>query len=183
MQETNEKLILTFENVYKENSYKGYQIDDLTDFKSESVDEKMVDIKEDIIANIKKYLNIETDKSSLIYKDKESIVEGVFPLDYTIEKVDVVFHDHYTYDDYKHDNSLYIDMYEDHCFKIENKYYEELDDDMSQEQIDVLEDALHEETQEFIANTRGYIANESACFISNYYYTVDVAITLTKSIF
>ncbi|QIR75260.1 hypothetical protein FA592_03060 [Sulfurospirillum diekertiae] len=182
MQETNEKLILTFENVYKENSYRGYQIDDLTDFKSESIDVEMEDIKEDIIANIKAYLNIENNTSSFIYNDIETILEGDFLLDYTIETVDVVFHDHYTYDDYKHDNSLYIDMYEDHCLKIENKY-EELDHDISQEQMDVFEDALHEETQEFIDNTSSYIANEGAYFISNYYYTVDVVITLTKSIF
>ncbi len=182
MQESNEKLILTFENVYKEDSYRGYQIHDLTDFKSGSVDGEMEDIKEDIIANVKKYLNIETNKSSFIYNDIETILEGDFPLDYTIEKVDVVFHDHYTYDSYKHDDAMYIDMYEDHCSKIENKY-EELDDDMSQEQIDAFDDALHKETQEFIDNTRGYIANEATCFISNYCYTVDVAITLKKFIF
>ncbi|WP_067175165.1 hypothetical protein [Sulfurospirillum sp. UCH001] len=182
MQESNETLILTFENVYKENSYRGYQIHDLTEFKSESIDGEMEDIKEDIIANVKKYLNIETNKSSFIYNDIETILEGDFPLDYTIEKVDVVFHDHYAYDSYKHDDAMYIDMYEDHCSKIENKY-EELDDDMSQGQIDVFDDALHEETQEFIDNTRGYIANEEACYLSNYYYTVDVQITLTKAIF
>lgn len=182
MQETNEELILMFENVYKENSYRDDQIHDLTDFKSDCVDWEMEDIKEDIIANIKNYLNIVTDKSSFTYNEIEITLEGNFPLDYTIEKVDVIFHDHYTYDSYKHDNALYVDIYEDHCSQMENKY-EELDDDASQEQMDAFDDALHEETQEFIANTRSYIANESACFISNYYYTVDVAVTLTKSMF
>ena len=57
MQETNEKLILTFENVYKENSYKDYPIHDLTDLKSDCLDGEMEYIKEDIIANIKNYLN------------------------------------------------------------------------------------------------------------------------------
>lgn len=178
MQETNKKLILTFENVYKENSYRGYQIHDLTDFKSEGIDVEMEDIKEDIIANIKAYLNIENNKSSLIYNDMETMLEGDFPLDYTIEKVDVFFHDHYTYDSYLKDNSLCTDMYEDHCFKIENKY-EQLDEVMSQKKLD----ALHDETQKFIANTESYIANEATCFISNYYYTVDVIITLARSIF
>lgn len=177
MQETNEKLILTFENVYKENRYRGYQIHDLTDFKSESIDGEMVDKKEDIIANIKNYLNIETDKSLFIYNEVETILEGNLSLDYTIEKVDVVFHDHYTYDDYKHNNSLYIDMYEDHCFKIENQHAQ-LDNEMGEEE----RDTLHDETQEFIVNTENCIANEEKCFISNYYYTVDVIVMLTKAI-
>lgn len=182
MQEAAKELILTFENIYQQDSYKSYHIHDLTDFKSEGVDDEMDDIKEDILTNIKDYLHIETVKCKFTYKDKESLLEGIFPLAYTIENVNVVFHDHYTYDSYKNDDSLYIDMYEHHCSQMENKY-DELYFDIGEEQMDVLEKTLHEETQEFVGNTRNYITNESTCFISNYYYSVNVVITLTTSRF
>lgn len=178
MVETNEKFTLIFENVYKEDSYTSYQIHDLTDFKSESIDREMNDIKEDIMTNVKNYLKIEANQSTFIYNEIKSIVEGECAFDYTIEKVDVSFRDHYTYDSYLKDNALCTDMYEDHYFKIETKY-EQLAEVMSQKKLD----ALHDETQELIANTEDYIANEAVCFMSNYYYTVDVVIILTKSIF
>jgi len=184
MQESNENLILTFKNIYKENSYRGYQIHDLTDFKSESIDGEMEDIKEDIITNIKKYLNIETNKSSFIYNDIETILEGDFPLYYIIEKVDVVFHDHYMYNSYSKDPTLSTQMYDDSYFQKTEKMADELrqlDSDLDQEQLDTFDNVLHEEMQELMVDIEGYIADEVMCYLSNYYYTVDVQITLTKA--
>lgn len=182
MQEMNEKLFLTFENIYQENRYRGYQIHDLTEFKSESIDMEMEDIREDILSNINNYLNIESNKSFFTYHQIKTTLEGTFPLDYIIEKVNVVFRDHYMYNSYSKDPALSTQLYDDSYFQKTEKMADDLrqlDRDLSQEQLD----ALHEEMQELMVDTEDYIADNEACYLSNYYYTVDVQITLKKAIF
>ena len=186
MQKMNEKRFLTFENIYQENRYRGYQIHDLTEFKSESIDMDMEDIREDILSNINNYLNIESNKSFFMYHQIKTTVEDIFPLGYIIETVNVVFNDHYTYNSYNKDHDLSARIYED-AYSKEMEIIEDacqrLDDNVRQERLDTLENTLHKEIQEFMVNTEDYIADEAMCYLSNYYYTVDVQITLTKAIF